>query len=180
MSDEFKLDSVGFITVDTIGPPGQRVFHLQAAEADQLYTFTIEKEQASALADTIVEMLAEIAEKFKVQTPETSSPGYDFDLHEPILPLFRVGQMGLGYDSDNDRLILLLHELQPEDAPEEPRSARLAVTRELMSALARHSRQVVQGGRPICGNCGRPIDPEGHFCPKSNGHKREATSASEG
>jgi len=26
-------------------------------------------------------------------------------------------------------------------------------------------------GRPICGNCGEPIDPEGHFCPKRNGHK---------
>lgn len=180
MSEEFKLDSVGFITVETIGPPGQRIFHLQAGEAEQLFTFLIEKEQASALADTIVEMIDEISEKFKILTPDASIALFDFELHEPILPLFRVGQMGLGYDSENDRLILLLHELQPEDTGEEPRSARLAATREQMSALARHSRQVVQGGRPICGNCGRPMDPEGHFCPKSNGHKREPTSASEG
>jgi hypothetical protein len=31
--------------------------------------------------------------------------------------------------------------------------------------------QVAAQGRPICGNCGEPIDPAGHFCPRSNGHK---------
>lgn len=180
MSDEYRLDAVRFITVETIGPPGQRIFHLQAGDTNQLYTFLIEKEQAAALADSIGEMLDEIAEKFKIPTPETSGAAYDFDLEEPILPLFHVGQMGLGYDSDNDRLILLLNELQPEDAGVEPRTARMAITRDMMRALARHSRQVVAGGRPICGNCGRPMDPEGHFCPKSNGHKKEPSEASEG
>jgi uncharacterized repeat protein (TIGR03847 family) len=41
-----------------------------------------------------------------------------------------------------------------------------------MRALADYAMRVVEGGRPICGNCGRPIDPEGHFCPKSNGHRK--------
>jgi uncharacterized repeat protein (TIGR03847 family) len=177
MSQEFELESVGFITIETIGPAGQRIFHLQAGQDDQLFTFLIEKEQASALADTVSEILDEISQKFSIRTPETVGGTYDFELREPILPLFRVGQMGLGYDSDKDQLILLLHELQVEDAGVEPHTARLGASREQMRALAIHSRNVIAGGRPICGNCGRPMDPEGHFCPKSNGHKRETSSA---
>ncbi|MCA9996365.1 MAG: DUF3090 family protein [Anaerolineales bacterium] len=40
-----------------------------------------------------------------------------------------------------------------------------------MRVLIPHTREVVNAGRPICGNCGRPIDAEGHFCPNRNGHK---------
>jgi predicted amidophosphoribosyltransferase len=29
----------------------------------------------------------------------------------------------------------------------------------------------VAAGRPICSMCGQPIDPEGHFCPRKNGHR---------
>jgi uncharacterized repeat protein (TIGR03847 family) len=80
--------------------------------------------------------------------------------------------MGLGYDNDADQLVLILNELLPEDTEEEPRVARLSASREQMRALADHAHSVVAGGRPICGNCGRPIDPEGHFCPNSNGHRK--------
>jgi uncharacterized repeat protein (TIGR03847 family) len=44
-----------------------------------------------------------------------------------------------------------------------------------MRALARHAAAIVAAGRPICVLCGRPIDPEGHFCPKRNGHGEHAT-----
>ena len=94
-----------------------------------------------------------------------------------ILPAFRVAQMGLGYDTEADRIVLIVSELLPETAQTEPRVVRLTAARELMRALVDHIRQVVAGGRPICGNCGRPIDRDGHFCPKSNGHGRKANWA---
>lgn len=177
MPEEIELDNAAFITINTIGQPGQRVFHLQAAQDTRLITLTIEKEQAAALADTIVEMLEEIKTKYGIETTNNVPTAYDFELREPIIPMFRVGQMGLGYDSDHDTLILLLHELQPEDAIEEPSTVRVSVSREQMRALSQHAHAVVEGGRPICGNCGRPMDPEGHFCPKSNGHKRELATS---
>jgi 5-methylcytosine-specific restriction endonuclease McrA len=31
---------------------------------------------------------------------------------------------------------------------------------------------VVAAGRPTCQFCGQPIDPDGHICPRSNGHKK--------
>jgi uncharacterized repeat protein (TIGR03847 family) len=175
MSEEFEFDSADFITVGTIGPPGQRVFHLQVGKGNDLLTLTIEKEQASALADGIVEILDEIEKQLEVTTPEVDTSALDMDLHEPILPAFRVASMGLGYDVDSDRVILVVNELLPEDAPTEPRVVRMTATRTQTRALVDHTREVVAAGRPICGNCGRPIDPDGHFCPKSNGRRKELT-----
>ena len=165
MADEYEFGSVDFITVGTIGPPGQRVFHLQAKQDDDLLTLIIEKEQASALIEKIQEDL-------NLPTDELNLQQLDLALLEPILPVFRVAQMGLGYDDNKDVLILVVSELLPEDAETEPRSARIVATRAQMQALARHTQNVVEQGRPICGNCGRPIDPDGHFCPKSNGHRK--------
>lgn len=172
MADEYEFGSVDFITVGTIGPPGQRIFHLQAKQDNDLLTLTIEKEQASALAETILALIEKIKEDLGLATEEVNLQQLDLDLLEPILPVFRVAQMGLGYDDSRDMLILVVSELLPEDAATEPRSARIVATRTQMEALARHTQDVVGQGRPICGNCGRPIDPDGHFCPKSNGHKK--------
>jgi hypothetical protein len=32
--------------------------------------------------------------------------------------------------------------------------------------------EAVAGGRPICLLFHRPIDPEGHLCPRANGHQK--------
>jgi len=34
---------------------------------------------------------------------------------------------------------------------------------------------VVAAGRPPCPLCGNPLDPEGHVCPRQNGHHRVIT-----
>ena len=175
MPDVIELNPVDFITIGTIGPPGQRVFHLQAGQGDQLLTLIIEKEQASALAGGISALLQEIEDQFELKTSEVDDPTIDLDLREPILPAFRVAQMGLGYDSEQDRLVLIASELLLEDDSSDPRTARMTVSRVHMNALSEHTRKVVAGGRPICGNCGRPIDADGHFCPGSNGHRKRIT-----
>lgn len=80
--------------------------------------------------------------------------------------------MGLGYDESSDRLVLVAREVQPEGAdPEEAAVARFWCTRSQLLAMCRWGVEIATRGRPICGNCGEPIDPEGHFCPKRNGHK---------
>lgn len=177
MAEEIEFGVVDFITVGTIGPPGQRVFHLQFGRESDLMTLTLEKEQSAALADSITTMLEEIEERFKVYTAEAIPGKRDMELREPILPAFRIAQMGLGYDVEQDQVVLIMNELQLEDDPAEQRVVRVAASRDLMRALVEQVRDVVAGGRPICGNCGRPIDPDGHFCPKSNGHGRKAVWA---
>jgi uncharacterized repeat protein (TIGR03847 family) len=76
--------------------------------------------------------------------------------------------MGLGYDAERDMVILVIQGSSEED--EDGVLARMSATRPQMRALSLHATRVVSSGRPICGNCGRPMELSGHFCPERNGH----------
>jgi uncharacterized repeat protein (TIGR03847 family) len=168
-----EVNPVKSITTGFIGQPGQRVFYLQAQGDDDTVTLIVEKQQVEALATGIEQFLTELSEKF----PELSEASPDFKqtamkLSVPVDPAFRVGQLGLGYDEERDLLVLVAQEIVAEGRdPEESNTARFFATRSQMRALGAYGLQQVKQGRPTCGNCGQPIDPEGHFCPRSNGHK---------
>ena len=164
----FDLDAVQRITTGAVGPKGQRVFYVQARRGSRLITLIAEKEQVRALADAIARLLDGLAEKNPRLTTSDDLLITDMSLEEPLEPEFRVGQIGLGYDAERDLVILLIQSVAEDEG--ESVMARLSVNRALMRALSSHSAQVVAAGRPICGNCGRPIDPAGHFCPQRNGH----------
>ena len=166
----YDLNPVMHITADAIGPPGQRVFYLQAGQEDTLVTLVVEKEQVEALAISVEPMLEELENRHPQSASEMElTSQYDLVLREPIEPLFRVGQMGLGYDEDADMLIVVAQELTDDN--EEMSVVRFWASRAQMKALSEHSLEVVESGRPICPLCDNPIDPEGHFCPRRNGHK---------
>lgn len=171
MSPEYyDLNPVVYITADAIGPPGERVFYLQAGQEDTLVTLVLEKEQVQALAISVEQMLEELEERSPQSAGDLELVSqYDLVLREPIEPLFRVGQMGLGYDEDNDMLIVVAQELT--DDSEEMSVARFWATRAQMKALSDHSLHVVESGRPTCPLCDKPIDADGHFCPRRNGHQ---------
>jgi uncharacterized repeat protein (TIGR03847 family) len=169
----FELNPVKSITTGYIGQPGKRVFYLQAHGDSEVVTVIVEKQQVEALAQGIEQFLSELHEKFP-ELPEASadySPA-SMTLTVPVDPAFRVGQLGLGYDQDRDLLVLVAQEVVAEGRPaEESATARFFATRAQMRALGAYGLVLVKQGRPLCGNCGQPIDPEGHFCPRSNGHK---------
>lgn len=174
MGETYELNPVSRITVGTIGPPGRRTFFLQAAEGASVVSLVIEKEQAQALAVALDQLLDELESRYELPParPETVS-GSDLMLETPGEALFRVGQLGLGYDETTDLVMIAAQELIGEDELREPRVVRFWGTRSQMAALSRHAIEVVKGGRPLCSLCGQPIDPEGHFCPRSNGHAHD-------
>jgi uncharacterized repeat protein (TIGR03847 family) len=148
---EIDLNPVDFITIGTVGPKGQRVFHLQAGKGDQLVTVIIEKEQAGALAEAIQEMLDDLDRRHPERTVG-ARPG-SMTLRDPLEPLFRVAQMGLGYDEDSDMIVLIAQEMVAlnEDTDLEtvqPGVVRLWCSRAQMRALSVHSTDTVQQGRP--------------------------------
>ncbi len=175
----YNLNPVIHITVGAIGEPGARAFYLQAASSNQLLTFHIEKQQVEMLAVSIEQFLQELSRRF----PALSEASWryeesDMALHEPLESAFDVGNMGLGYDESADVMLLVLRErgegaepAEGEEPPGDVSVARLFATREQMRRLGRWGHEVAQRGRPICGNCGQPMDPAGHFCPRRNGHK---------
>ncbi|MGQ9501046.1 MAG: DUF3090 domain-containing protein [Anaerolineae bacterium] len=161
------------ITVDALGRPGERVFLLQASEGDATFTFKIEKQQAAVLALSIDRMLEELAKRFPREISRLEEPlSSDLMLREPIEVFFVVGQMGMGYDQSEDAVVLVLQELIEEEAERSARVARIWASRAQMKALSHQIKEVISRGRPICSICGQPIDPDGHFCPRSNGRER--------
>lgn len=165
----YDLEAVQRITAGAVGPPGQRVFYVQARRGNRLISLLAEKEQVRALADAVSQLLDDLAEKNPALSTSDDILVTNMNLEEPLEPEFRIGQMGLGYDAERDMVVLVVQGVA-EQSDQEPATARFSATRLQMRALSMHASQVVAAGRPICGNCGRPIDPSGHFCPQRNGH----------
>ncbi|MFQ6015695.1 MAG: DUF3090 domain-containing protein [Anaerolineae bacterium] len=170
MAQSINLNPVSFITIGTIGSPGQRTFYLQASQKRTVVSLVIEKEHAQALAMAVDELLEELDKEYPRQEEILD---VDMGLLLPVEPQFRVGRLGLGYDEEEDRLIVAAQELIPEEEEgKTPSVARFWATRAQMRALSRRAKEVVAAGRPLCILCHRPLDPRGHFCPKRNGDRR--------
>jgi len=170
MAHQIDLNPTSNLTVGTIGSPGQRTFYLQGSRGTQTISLIIEKGQAILLAENLESFLEELEQQHPQPARETIEPVWtDMRLREPLEELFRVGAMGLGFNEDNNLVVIVAYELVDEG--EDPNSVSFWVTRNQTQALIGHISDVVKQGRPICGNCGQPIDPEGHFCPRRNGHR---------
>ncbi|MBK8033906.1 MAG: DUF3090 family protein [Anaerolineae bacterium] len=149
---EIELNPVDFITVGTIGPKGQRVFHLQAAKGTEMVSLVIEKEQAWALSEAIRELLQDLDKRYPGSSTG-ESVRYGMELRDPVEPLFRVAQMGLGYDEDRNMVVLVAQELvviQDDADPDavQPGIVRMWCSRNQMRVLSDHATSTVQSGRP--------------------------------
>jgi len=186
MGNVIELNPVDFVTIGTIGPKGKRTFHLQAGKDNRLVSFTIEKEQAHALSSAIAELLDDIDEQQDTKT-EADFSRLDMALREPIEPLFRISQMGLAYEPNDNKIILVAQEFVPQDPSDidddididdledneenqeqaafdlfeggegEPQVVRMWCSREQMRALSLHAMDTVKSGRPDAKQNGRII-----------------------
>lgn len=170
MSRSFELPEAEWATVGAVGEPGQRTFYIQARQESQLVTLKLEKQQVAAIADFLAEVLADLP------TPEDPGDGHE-GLAEPVMAEWAVGTLQLAYDGSSDRIVVLAEEIGMADDEEEEEAdpdrgvARIGLTRASAAMIVRVGSELVRAGRPNCALCGRPMDPEGHSCPRTNGHK---------
>ncbi len=165
MSESFDITDVDHLTTGTVGEPGKRVFFLQAASGGQVVSLRLEKTQVAALSAYLTAMLADL--------PPPGDLPDDMDLIEPVVAEWVVGSLGVSYDEDADRVVLVAEELVDEGA--DAASVRIVATREQIAALSAHGAEIVAAGRPPCSLCGQPLDPEGHVCVRLNGHRRQTS-----
>ncbi|HSL49299.1 MAG TPA: DUF3090 family protein [Candidatus Deferrimicrobiaceae bacterium] len=172
MSDNpsFEIDSPDHFTAGAVGPPGQRVFYLQSRDAGRLITLKVEKEHVRALAEYLGGLLARVK-------AAPGAPRGGAELLEPLEAAWDVGSLAVGYEESRDRVVVEASELieseeeEQDGGPEpEPAMARFRITRAQAAAFVERANELMKGGRPTCPVCSRPIDPEGHVCPRSNGH----------
>jgi uncharacterized repeat protein (TIGR03847 family) len=166
------FNPVDRITAGAVGEPGKRVFYLQARKGHRMVTVICEKEHIAALAVATEQVLLSLAgdDADAVVEPDPAIHG-GMDLEHPLDPIFRAGEVNLGYDNKTGHLVVIAYELLPEDDDAEPSVVRFWATEAQMRAFSIHGQQIVTAGRPQCSMCGEPIDPEGHFCLRRNGHR---------
>lgn len=165
-SDDWRFDQPGRFTVGTVGQPGSRVFFFQAFAQGTEVAVKCEKQQAIALAEHLVGLLADLpgGNPGTVAAAEALPPG---DLR------WSVGSISIGVDREASKLVVLLEELlleEEDDEPvdREPNRMRVHLTAEQVKGYAAQVEALATSGRPICRLCEQPIDPDGHACPRLN------------
>ena len=161
-------------TADYVGEPGRRAFFLQARSDLGVHSFALEKQQVAVLGEKLRELLLIISQDDTVKAaPPARDPA--LALQQPVEPEWRVGPMGLAYEEENDRVIVLAQPATPgEEEPlqEDDDGIRIMLRRDQARAFVLHVAAIVDEGRPTCQLCGLPMDPDGHACPASNGHRK--------
>lgn len=166
----FRFEQPTRFIAGTIGMPGERTFYLQASDGKLITSVALEKQQVAALAERLEALLADVASRYSDIEIPAYVPAEADDrgpLETPVDEEFRVGTIGIGWDSAINRVVI---EAQSDDEDEStfivfisPGHARAFIAR---------SRLLVAAGRPPCPFCTLPLDPSGHICPRSNGYRR--------
>ncbi len=112
MSSSYHLPDPEHFTTGAVGPPGQRTFYLQVAEAGEVVSFKLEKQQVAALAEYLGNLLADLPEPPTAPLPAPP-------LVEPVEAAWTVGGIGLAVDEVDERIILVVHEFVPGGADED-------------------------------------------------------------
>ena len=168
MTKSFDFSEVEFFTVGTLGPRGERAFFLQGRASGELISLKVEKQQVSALADYLDQVLEDLPE---VEQEPLAIGVADLDLREPVVPAFTVGGLGVAYASDEDRLVIMAEELLESDEPDENETARarFLLRRDQVANWIERAREIVSAGRTPCPFCGTPLQPRnGDWCSCSN------------
>ena len=179
----------------TVGEPGQRAFFLQARAGARTTSVALEKAQVAALAERVTALLDSLLRRSGGDVPIpalTPVDQLDLDpLEAPVDEEFRVGSMSLEWDDDNLQFVLEAFAVVPEsegsdddvdvdsldalDSDEDgPDKLRVVLTGAAARHFAERAERVVAAGRPPCPFCNQPLDPDGHICPRQNGHRRRA------
>ena len=174
--------------VGTVGPPGQRVFFLQAASGRRLVSVSCEKEQVAVLAERVDDVLDQFADDTSFE--EVRAVDDNDPLATPIEDEFRVAAMSLAWDPARSALVIEAYdtdlseqlEAQAEGSaaagePTPDGASAHTVVRVVLDAaqgraFVRRARALISAGRPPCPFCGGPLGPTGHVCPRANGYRR--------
>ncbi len=166
----------------TVGEPGDRAFYLQAVQEARVVSVLLEKQQVQVLAERVGALLEEVSRRFGADVgTETEDVGDVAPLTTPVEEEFRVGTMGLGWDSEASAVVVELlaatdDELDEsvvlDDTEEGPDAVRVFLSPEQAREFAARSERVLSAGRAPCPLCNEALDPAGHVCVRTNGYRR--------
>jgi uncharacterized repeat protein (TIGR03847 family) len=179
MRQLYFFDRPSRFVAGTVGTPGERTFYLQAVDGPRVVSVALEKTQVAVLADRLEELLDDIVAR--TGTAFAAADADDGALEQPVDEEFRVAAMGLKWDGDTGLVMIeaqapveTIAEAEQsllEDVEDGPDALRVLIEPPVARSFVQRARRLVSAGRPPCPLCGFPLDPEGHSCPRTNGHR---------
>ncbi|MHB8379218.1 MAG: DUF3090 family protein [Acidimicrobiales bacterium] len=145
------------IMVGVRGDVGNRLFLFQVREGRRLAIIKCEKIQLAALAEWISQVVGELGRPGHLPDDFTLEAEYESD--------FVAGDIAVSLDEEAQAIDVTM------ESVEEDSSLSVRLTREWAAGLAIAIVRLVEAGRPLCPLCGGPLDPKGHDCPRTNGHR---------
>ena len=146
------------VMVGVRGEVGNRLFLLQAREGRRLVIVKCEKLQLSALAEWLGQVMSTLGRLGHLPDALSLESEYEAD--------FVAGDIAVAINEERQTI-----EVTIESADEGDDTLELTLTKEWAGALAIAVTRLVDAGRPLCPLCGGPLDPRGHDCPRTNGHR---------
>ncbi len=161
----FDFEYPDVFTAGTIGDVGSRTFLVQARDGNRVVTIKVEKQQLRALAEYLSEAIKGLGRPGHLDDPEglVMSPDDVIDI--------RAGEISVSIDPERGHVEIVIEDLDLKVDDD----VLISVTKEQAAAFAIASIRLVESGRPPCPLCGLPLDPRGHDCPRTNGHRAPLT-----
>ena len=153
----YRFDEPDRVMVGTLGEVGQRLFLLQARQGRRLVIVKCEKVQLIALVEWLARVLDDLARPGHLPADLSLEPEYE--------PDFVAGDITVALNEADQSVEVTIDSVDEEDELE------LTLSAEWAGALAIAVTRLVEAGRPLCPLCGGPLDPQGHDCPRTNGHR---------
>jgi len=145
------------IMVGTRGEVGNRLFLLQCRQERRLLIMKLEKMQVTQMAQWLAQVIESLGRPGHLPDDFTLEPEYEID--------FAVGDIALAVDEEAGVIDATFVDINDEH------EAVITLTKEWAGGLAIAMTRLIDAGRPPCPLCGGPLDPRGHDCPRTNGHR---------
>ena len=169
---KYPLGTLSRIEAVSFGQPGRRTFRIDLHSGSAFCSMWLEKEQLFQLGMYLRDFIAGLSaeEKARESSPQERAWGGGEETID-----FKAGQMYLSHDRETNSFYMQAHERETEEAQagstlQEAQSVSFWMTLPQATELAEESLRICASGRPTCFLCGQPINPEGHACPRANGH----------
>ncbi|MFQ5872771.1 MAG: DUF3090 family protein [Dehalococcoidia bacterium] len=168
----YEFGPVTRLTAEAVGEPGRRTFRLLADSSTGSAVLWLEKEQLLELSLSIKKALGLLGLGEDAPRPSRTDSAVEDTTPGALSVEFKVGKQAIEYDREDGIFRFWNHDVEGDE--EEDAKLVFDATSEQVKQLSDEALTVCAAGRPICPLCHQPIDAEGHFCSRSNGHPTNA------
>ena len=169
--ERIDLGVIETMDATDVGEPGKRTFKITQASPRGRAVIWMEKDQLFQIGLAIKQFTAteEATENPKDFEPELAAPSTPADVE------FKASDLRIRHDPDSDTFTIEAVDPVTEDkeqVQEALATVQFSFGRTIAIELSQQAIDAAGRGRPRCELCGGPKDPEGHVCPKTNGHHK--------